>query len=301
MSQSFNEGETSLGKVALKVALPGARMPVMALSGVMAAAVATLAYTFEQRAFAVATQGETSGPDSVAILYLAVMSIAILAVVVDTRRLVASSIAAVRSLGLVPNSPRWLVPYVLSVRRYRRCFFASATLYAAFYAIITSMIVYQPTVNFAQTYGVSIPSAILTPRGAPLFAPDLVVYLPEHVGVQLIPLTVILLITISVLVGVNLALSVFAFDSRAKGEATGLTGALGAIVGLFTGCPTCAGLFFANTLGGSGAASFAALLGYYQPAFILLSVPVLLAAPYLTSRSLAKVYRDGCVTLGQKA
>lgn len=75
---------------------------------------------------------------------------------------------------------------------------------------------------------------------------------------------------------------------------------MGAIVGLFTGCPTCAGVFFAYVLGGSGAVSFAALLAYYQPVFILLSIPVLLVTPYLVSRSLAKVFREGCVYLGSR-
>ncbi len=72
-------------------------------------------------------------------------------------------------------------------------------------------------------------------------------------------------------------------------------------MGLFTGCPTCAGLFFANFLAGTGAVGFATILGYYQPAFILLSIPVLVAAPYLTSRSLSRVYREGCVFLQRSA
>jgi hypothetical protein len=69
------------------------------------------------------------------------------------------------------------------------------------------------------------------------------------------------------------------------------------VVGLFTGCPTCAGLFFANFVGGASAVSFAALLSYYQPVFIALSVPVLVATPYLISRSLSKVVKDGCIVI----
>jgi hypothetical protein len=72
---------------------------------------------------------------------------------------------------------------------------------------------------------------------------------------------------------------------------------LGALVGLFTGCPTCAGLFFANAIGGTGAVSFATLLGYYQPVFIALSIPVLIVTPYLISRSLSKVIKEGCVVI----
>lgn len=272
-----------------------ARIPVLALAGVAVAAVATMAYAYEQRSMVVVTQGEVAQSVTIAVLYLLIMTAGVAAVVFDLQRIVSKRVATVHLQGFASISPGWLLPYVLSVKKYRRCFVASTLVYALFYAIITSMIVYQPTVDFAKAYGVAVPSAILTPRGGPLYAPDLTVYLPNHLGLQLIPLTVILLITISTLVGLNLAVSVFAFDARAKGEGRRVAGALGAVVGLFTGCPTCAGIFFANTLGGSGAASFATLLGYYQPAFILVSLPVLLIAPYLTSRSLARVFRDGCV------
>jgi hypothetical protein len=275
----------------------GARLAV--LSGVAAAVVATLVYSYEQASMAVATQGELTRPVLIGAAYLAVMSAAIVAVVIGLRRIISVRAAEVRLQGFAPTSPGWLLPYVLSVRRYRRSFLAASILYGAFYAVITSMIVYQPNVNFAAVYGVSVPSASLTPRGAPLFAPDLILYLPGHVAFQLIPLTVILLLTISALVGINLALSVFAFDNRA-GAGRGLEGALGAVVGLFTGCPTCAGLFFANALGGSGAVSLATLLGYYQPAFILVSIPILLATPFLTTRSLAAVFREGCVRIRER-
>jgi hypothetical protein len=72
---------------------------------------------------------------------------------------------------------------------------------------------------------------------------------------------------------------------------------VGVLAGLFTGCPTCAGLFFANVVGGVGAVSLAASLSYYQPVFIVLSIPVLVATPFLISRSLSKVFKEGCVVV----
>lgn len=72
---------------------------------------------------------------------------------------------------------------------------------------------------------------------------------------------------------------------------------IGAVVGLVTGCPTCAGLFFGGLLGGVGAVSFATLLADYQPAFIAISIPVMVATLYLISRSLSKVFKDGCLVL----
>jgi len=284
--------------LALKLGFPRPGTPILGLTGVAAIVVATVVYAYEQKEMAIVTQGETAYSASTAALYLLVMAVGIVMVVLDLRRLVLRRIAAVCGQGFASTSPGWLLPYVLSLGKYRRYFIASTVLYGLFYAIITSMIVYQPTVDFGRAYGVAVPSAILTPCcGAPLYTPVLTVYLVNHLGLLLIPLTVLLVIAISVLVGLNLSISLFAFDSRAKGGFKGVAGALGAVVGLFTGCPTCAGLFFANALGGSGAASFVTLLGYYQPAFILLSLPVLLVTPYLTSWSLAKVFRDGCVYL----
>jgi hypothetical protein len=209
-------------------------------------------------------------------------------------------IEAIRTKGEALLSPGWVIPYVLSLGRYRKAFLLSSALYGVFYAFLTSMVVYQPGVDFASAYGVVVPSLTVTPvQGAPLFTPVVTMYVTDHVGILLIPLTVMLALGISVLVGVNVALAAFALDSRAKGAGRGWVAGVGAVVGLFTGCPTCAGLFFANVLGGSGAVSFAAILGYYQPAFIVLSLPVLLATPFLTSRSLSKVYKEGCVVLAK--
>jgi hypothetical protein len=284
--------------LAIKAGLLVARTPIVALTGVAAVVVATVVYAYEQRSMAIATQGSVGYLDLIAALYLMVMTAGVMVVILDLRRIVAERIAVVQTQGFAPTSPTWLLPYVLSIRKYRWYFVASTVLYGLFYAIITNVIVFQPSVDFGGLPGVAVPSLVLTPCcGAPLYTPVVAVYLASHVGLLVIPLTIILLIAISALVGLNLSIAVFAFDSRAKGNVKGLAGVVGAVVGLFTGCPTCAGLFFANTLGGPGVTSFATLLGYYQPAFMLLSLPVLLVTPYLTSRSLSRVFRDGCVYL----
>jgi len=271
---------------------------MIALLGVALALLSTLGYSLDLASLTIPTPEAISYLVPVAEMFFGVILLSALMVLADLWRLVAARIDVIKRKGSALLSPSWIIPYVLSVGRYRRLFVASAVLYGAFYAIITSMIVYQPTVDFAQAYGIQVPSAHVTPlRAAPLFTPVVTVYVVNHLGLLLIPLTTLLLVTTSVLVGLNFALAGFAFDSRARGVGRGWVGGIGAVVGLFTGCPTCAGLFFANFLGGAGAVSFATLLGYYQPAFILLSIPVLLAAPYLTSRSLSKVFRDGCVYL----
>ncbi|HZW85803.1 MAG TPA: hypothetical protein VFE91_07890, partial [Nitrososphaerales archaeon] len=204
----------------------------------------------------------------------------------------------IEASGLAPLSPSWVFPYLMRTRRYRTVFVSSVLLYGVFYSFITSVLVYQPGVDFGAAYAAMIPSVSVTPVAAsPLYSPVLTAYLTDHFAILLIPLTVLLALATSVLVGVNLVLSSFAFDSRARAPGRGWLGGIGAFVGLFTGCPTCAGLFFANILGGTGAVSFATILGYYQPVFILLSLPVLVATPYLISRSLSKVFKEGCIVI----
>jgi hypothetical protein len=275
-----------------------ARTLFIAVAGALVALVATLAYSLDLASLTVPTPQAASNLVPVAEAFFVVIVLCVALVLFGVWRALLHRMDVIRSKGVALLSPGWIVPYVLSVPRYRRCFVISAALYGLFYSIITSMIVYQPTVDFAQAYGAPIPSVQVTPvHAAPLFTPVVTVYLANHLGLLLIPLTIILLATTAVLVGLNIALAVFAFDSRVRGAGRGWLGGIGAVVGLFTGCPTCAGLFFANFFGGTGAVSFAALLGYYQPAFILLSIPVLLIAPYLTSRGLSKVFREGCVVV----
>lgn len=232
----------------------------------------------------------------VAEVFLLAFVVGMLLVLADAWRAYRMRSEASKVRGLAPLAPGWLLPLVLSQRRYRVAFILSALTYGIFYSVITSMVVYQPTVDFVAAYGATIPSVVVTPlKAAPLYTPVVTVYLLNHLGLLLVPLTIVLAVVVSALVGLNSALAVFAFDSRSKGASRSWVGGIGALVGLFTGCPTCAGLFFANILGGTGAVSFATILGYYQPVFVVLSLPVLVASLFLISRSLGKVFREGCV------
>ncbi len=233
---------------------------------------------------------------TLACIYLLTLFFCALMVALDSRRVLRSRMEAVRRAESVPLSPGWLVPYILSQRKYARVFAAASAAYGLFYAVLTSMIVYQPGVNFVAAYGATFPSAsIAACCGSPAYVPVVRVFLANHLALLVIPLTAVLLVAVAVLVGLNAALAAFAYDSRARGAGGRWLGGLGAIIGLFTGCPTCAGLFFANFLGGSGAVAFATVIGYYQPVFILFSLPILAACPYLVSRSLGKAFTDGCV------
>ncbi len=206
-----------------------------------------------------------------------------------------------KNSGDIPIRPWALLVHLLSEKAYFRAFVVATVSYGIFYAFVTSMIVYQPGVDSPQAYLASIPSVVLVPCcGPPLYAPVLVVYLTNHLGLLLIPLSVILLVVVSLLVGMNVMLSTFAYRNRGRSNKKGWLAGLGAAVGIFTGCPTCAGLFFTNLVGGAGAVAVVSLLANYQPLFIGASIPLLAASPVLVTRSLRKVFKEGCITRGRE-
>ena len=102
--------------------------------------------------------------------------------------------------------------------------------------------------------------------------------------ILIIPLNVILATIVSLLVGFNVALSIFAFRVKKslQTKTTSLAAGIGATSGLFVGCPTCAGSLISALLGigvvGAGGAS-ASVLAPFQTVFIAASIPALVVAP----------------------
>ena len=168
---------------------------------------------------------------------------------------------------------------------------------AIFYAVASSMIVYQPSVDFTQAYGATSPgwSAVACCGGYGTI-PMVVVYLsPQlHVGLQLIPLELLLLAVVPLLIALNSTVASFAFRNRPTWSRRVWLSGFGAAVALFTSCPTCAGYFLGGSLGGLAATSLAVALAPYQLAFVLVSLPVLLLSPLLVARSISKSLQDGC-------
>lgn len=274
------------------------RIPLLSLVGVLTIVLATAYYSYDQSFMHYFTPERALTFQRLAYSYLLSLLLGVLLVGFSLYLQLKKRNEMIKKLDSIPLDVGALVPYVLSQRRYSNLFTISSLLYGLFYSFITSIIVYQPEVNFSEAYLAKIPSILVAPCcGPPLYVPITTVYLTEHLGLLLIPLSLILLFIVSALVGLNLTLTTFAYRNHLKKGGKGLFGGIGAIVGLFTGCPTCAGLFFANIVGGAGATAFATLLSYYQPLFIGLSIPVLLATPFLISRSLSKVFTEGCITL----
>lgn len=170
-------------------------------------------------------------------------------------------------------------------------------LYGILYAFASSILVYQPGVNFSD-YGAT-GSASWAPFpccGTVGTYPDVTFYFSTlHFAIQLVPLSLLLLFIVPPLVGLNLSIALFSVR-RTVARATGRwMVACGAAVGLFTACPTCAGFFLAESVGGIGAATLAVALAPYQAFFIAVSIPLLLLMPFFFA---ARIRRAG-VPLGQ--
>ncbi len=184
---------------------------------------------------------------------------------------------------------------VLSVRKYSWALLASAVVYGVFYAIVSSIIVYRPSENFAEEYLAVIPSVVeAVCCNGPGFTPVFTVYLTEHLGLLIIPANVLLMILVSGLVGVNVALAFYQYDQRPKGAGSRWFGGFGAITGLFTACPTCAGLFLGNLIQEVGTTAVAAALATYQPVFIAVTVPLLLGSTVIMTRRLRQSLYGSC-------
>jgi hypothetical protein len=184
----------------------------------------------------------------------------------------------------------------LSSRKALRIGAFAGGLYAVAYAFFSSLLTFQPTVNFATVYGVSSPTwTYVTCCGDTGTFPKLVVYISPslHLGMVLVPLTLLFAFVVPLLVGFNVTLSYFAFkQSTFPMSGRWLLGS-GAVVGLFTACPTCAGLFLASSIGGVGT-TLAIALAPFQLLFVAITVPVLMVGPVLTALTVKRSYEASC-------
>jgi len=174
----------------------------------------------------------------------------------------------------------------------RRTISAVVIIYGLVFAFLDGILIYQPTVNFAYIYGVANPTAFVENCcGPPGYIPVGLIYFPaQHFGIQLIPLSILTMILVSSLVGVNVAMLISSIEkskllrvnkgtgSSIVGKRSILGGAVGAAFGVFTGCPSCAAAFFLSMLVGTGATAFSLTIGKLQPVIILLSIPLLFAS-----------------------
>jgi hypothetical protein len=174
-------------------------------------------------------------------------------------------------------------------RNYWKIMAIAAIGYGIFFGFLSQILVYRPDVSFTEK-GIKVPSVDMIPCcSAPGYMPMLTVYITDHFLILIIPVNVILAAVVSMLVGFNVALSIFAYRMKRSMHAkTSLVGGIGATSGLFVGCPTCAGSILSAVLGVgvAGAGTSASVLAPFQTLFIAASIPALIIAPFLIARSI---------------
>ena len=174
----------------------------------------------------------------------------------------------------------------------RKVFVITFIIYGIFFSLTSGILVYQPEVIFSYHYGAEVPSAHITPCcGAPGYMPKFVAYLTEHVGIQIIPLNLVLQMTVSYLVAVNTELEVNAISISKK---TGGLGGIGATTGLFIACPTCVGSFLSLFVGATSAIAFTIAISELQTLFIAITIPILLLTPFILARRISNATNDKC-------
>jgi hypothetical protein len=178
----------------------------------------------------------------------------------------------------------------------RKVVVLSAILYGVVFAFLDGILIFQPNVDFYSVYGVSGNAVLgLTCCGPTGTLPVLLAFFPAaHFGIQLTPVSGLIMILVSSMVGLNFALLYVAVKQssgapRADGKRGTMGAILGAGIGLFAGCPTCAAAFFLSLIAGSGATVASAFIAKYQPLILGLTVPLLLASIIWQSRSIRKM------------
>jgi len=178
-------------------------------------------------------------------------------------------------------------------KKSRRIFLLTFIGYGVFFSLTSGMLVYQPEVVFSYHYGAIIPSAHLTACcGDPGYMPKITVYLTEHLGLQIVPINLVLQIIVSYLVGLNTTLAVSTFTFFKK---EGSLSSVGATTGLFIACPTCVGAFSSIFVGSAGAIAFTLAITQLQTMFILITIPILLITPFIMAKKL-RVRGGNCAT-----
>ena len=174
----------------------------------------------------------------------------------------------------------------------RKIFAITFITYGIFFSLTAGLIVYQPDVTFSHDYDATVPSAHMNVCcGEPGYMPTIIVYITEHVGLQIIPINLVLVIIVSYLVGLNTSLAVKAISVTKKSG--GLT-SIGATTGLFVACPTCVSTFFALFVGSSSAITFTVVLTQLQTLFVGITIPILLLTPIIIAKQMQKK-DDDCV------
>jgi hypothetical protein len=183
--------------------------------------------------------------------------------------------------GAVNGSALYYIAMIFSDDKYLKIMVISSIMYGIIFGFLSQIFIYKNDISFIEQ-GITIPSVNIVPCcNIPGYVPMLTAYLTDHFLVLLIPINIILAITVSVLVGFNVALSLYTlkFIKMAKNKAPFIQ-SIGLTSGLFVGCPTCAGSIFSALLGISAGTTIATL-ALFQTLFIAIAIPALIISPLL--------------------
>ncbi len=179
-------------------------------------------------------------------------------------------------------------------RKSKKIFIITCITYGIFFSMSSGTLVYQPEVSFSYHYGAQIPSGFIAPCcDNPGYMPAIFVYLTDHVGLQIIPINLVLQIVVSYLVGLNMALAVTVISISKKGRSLGTAGA---VTGLFIACPTCAGTFLSLFIGTASSIAAVTVISQLQTVFIAITIPILLTTPFIIAKKLRNA--DGNCKIG---
>jgi len=198
-----------------------------------------------------------------------------------------------------PSLTVMVLSLALNEKQSFRAFVLASLIYGLFFGFLSSFLVFQPLGRFSEANGANVPSVLSVVCCGPLGQmPQFVVYLTEQFAILIVPVNLILLFAVSWLVGLNAAIAMYAYKHRAGSVGSRWMGGLGAIVALFTACPTCAGFFPLTMLGLTGAVTFALTLSSLQSLFIAIGLPLLMAAPIVTARRIPRDWMTSCMSVG---
>lgn len=189
------------------------------------------------------------------------------------------------------NSLMFYITAAFLDNKYWKVMAISAIIYGIFFGFLSQIFIYRYDISFSEQ-GITVPSVNVIPCcNMPGYVPMLTVFPTDHFLIMIIPINIILAVIVSVLVGFNISLTLYAFklEKAQNTKRVSFVGSVGAISGLFVGCPTCAGSLFSMLLGYSLGTTMA-VLAPFQTLFILISIPSLILAPFLIGRRIRSRY-----------
>ncbi|MBV9179114.1 MAG: hypothetical protein JO297_18950 [Nitrososphaeraceae archaeon] len=186
------------------------------------------------------------------------------------------------------NSLMSYITAVFTDNKYWKVMIVSATGYGIFFGFLSQIFIYRGDISFTAV-GIPIPSiSVITCCNIPGYVPLFAAYITNHFLILLMPINIILAVVISVLVGFNISLNLFAYKMMKVQGTRKLTffESIGVTTGLFVGCPTCAGSLFSALFGFGSGGTAVALLAPFQTLFIIISIPALIISPFLIARQI---------------